>query len=211
MEAIQHPCPIIQESLEHGFHVALCAKALFQGLAHLHGLKKNWENILIVGARLHDIGWLYGKKAHHKNSASMIRTMKASELPERMLNVFEAVFKQENPNPAFFNDIKTRTLVSLVARYHRRADPSPQHTHFAALSTDEQSAITKLAAIIRLADALDFSHTACVQEVHVHVQKHLVRLDLCCEHDCHAEIARIQDKKHLFTRIFSRDVQCQHS
>ncbi len=54
---------------------------------------------------------------------------------------------------------KDRTLVSLVARYHRRASPKPTHQGIAALSRDERVAISKLAGLLRIAIAIDESRS----------------------------------------------------
>ncbi len=175
--------PIIAESLQHGQCVAKAAIAIFEGLKPLHKLGDNWAAILHKGAQLHDIGWLYGKQGHHKASAAMIRAGHVEKVPK---------------------DI--RNLVAMVARYHRRADPSERHWRFAALSTKQQKAMLYLAAIIRLADALDFSHTGCVQDITAHIRHNTVYLELACSHNCQAEINRIQAKKQLFVHVFGHDV-----
>ncbi len=175
--------PIIEESLQHGQSVAKCAMDLFYGLKTLHNLGDDWAYILQKGANLHDIGWLYGKRAHHKTSAAMIRAGQVEKVPK---------------------DI--RHLVALVARYHRRAAPCVKHWRFMALSNKEQESIRYLAAIIRLADALDFSHNSCVQGVLVHITDDMVHLMIDCDCDCRAEINRVQTKKDLFVQVFNRDV-----
>ncbi len=175
--------PIIKESLAHGQSVANSAMAMFEGLKHLHKLNAHWGAILRKASELHDIGWLYGKRGHHKASASMIRAGQVEQVPK---------------------DI--RHLVALVARYHRRAEPSEKQWRFAALTTKEQKAVRYLAAIIRLADALDFSHSFAVKNVQVKIEESIVYLMLSCNHDCQAEIDRVQVKKELFVKIFAKDV-----
>ncbi len=178
--------PVLKESLAHGAHVAKLANILFEGLSPLHGLNKHWQHILFQGATLHDIGWLYGKRAHHKASASMIRAGEVMPV-----------------------DKKIRSLVALVARYHRRAEPSIAQWRFAALNSEDQKAIRILAAIIRLADALDFSHTSCVQDLRISIETDIVYINLTCSQDCAAEIFRIETKKELFCQIFNKDISCQ--
>ncbi len=180
--------PVMLESLEHGKRVAHLSKSLFDGLEPLHKLSKKWRNILDLGAQLHDIGWIYGKTAHHKASASMIRAghiEKAAKIPKEI-----------------------RHLVALVARYHRRADPSISQWRFAALSEEEKEAMMVLASIIRLADALDFSHTGSVKDLSVKIKKDAVHLKLEPVKDCQMEIHRIENKKELFLKVFLLDVLC---
>ncbi len=175
----------LEESLAHGEQVAKLAENIFTGTEALHNLNKYWKNILIEAAQLHDIGWIYGKRGHHKASASMIR---AGEI-----------------RPV---DKKIRHLVALVARYHRRAAPDIQQWRFAALDKKEQQAIRILSGIIRLADALDFSHKAAINKVKVTINKHSVHLLVHCQDDCQAEILRIDQKKELFCQVFGKDVSC---
>ncbi len=180
--------PVMLESLEHGKRVAHLSKSLFDGLLPLHKLSKKWRTILDLGAQLHDIGWIYGKTAHHKASASMIRDAhieKAAAIPK---------------------DI--RHLVALVARYHRRADPAISQWRFAALTEKEKEAMMVLASIIRLADALDFSHTGSVKDVTVKITKNAVYLKIDPHGNCQMEIDRIATKKELFLKVFLLDVLC---
>ncbi len=187
--------PVLAESLEHGAQVAHLAKALFKGLAPLHKLSKKWENILDLGAKLHDIGWLHGKQKHHKLSAQMIRA---------------GQIHAKQPLPiAVPKDI--RHLVALVARYHRRAEPALHQASFAALRHKERQAMTVLAAIIRLADALDFSHTGSIQSVRVHLLEKHVKLELLSTRPCLAEIQRVGVKKELFCKIFCVDILCTYT
>jgi len=46
-------------------------------------------------------------------------------------------------------------LIANIARYHRRALPQPSHPSFTSLDRDERVIVSKLAAILRVANALD--------------------------------------------------------
>ncbi len=180
--------PIMLESLEHGKQVAYLAKTIFDGLEPLHCLFKDWRNILDLGAQFHDIGWIYGKTAHHKNSASMIRS--------DYLGITKKI-----PN-------NIRHLVALVARYHRRAEPSLKQWRFAALNANEQEAIMILASIIRLADALDFCHASNVQKLNIEIKPNAVHFEIEPSENCLTEIQRVAVKKELFSKVFLLDVIC---
>ncbi len=184
--------PVLAESLQHGARVAHFAKALFTELAPLHALGPQWLHILDLGAKLHDIGWLHGKQAHNKVSAAMIRAGAISETQPLPLHVPK----------------KIRPLVAMVARYHRRAEPSLTQARFAALSSKKREAINILAAFIRLADALDFSHTGAVQDIQISILDKSILLKLICTKNCQAEVLRVAVKKELFCKIFQRDVVC---
>jgi exopolyphosphatase/guanosine-5'-triphosphate,3'-diphosphate pyrophosphatase len=49
-------------------------------------------------------------------------------------------------------------MVAALARYHRRSEPKVSHPEFEALATQDREAILKLAALLRVADALDREH-----------------------------------------------------
>jgi hypothetical protein len=56
-------------------------------------------------------------------------------------------------------------VIALVARYHRRAIPNPAaHPEYAALDRDSRIAVSKMAALLRVADALDRNHVQHVRE-----------------------------------------------
>jgi exopolyphosphatase/guanosine-5'-triphosphate,3'-diphosphate pyrophosphatase len=55
-------------------------------------------------------------------------------------------------------------IVGHVARYHRRAVPQASHPEYMALARDKRILVSKLAALLRVADALDRAHTAQVRE-----------------------------------------------
>jgi exopolyphosphatase/guanosine-5'-triphosphate,3'-diphosphate pyrophosphatase len=52
-----------------------------------------------------------------------------------------------------------------VARYHRKAHPSPKHLGFSQLSPSNQDVVRKLSAILRVADGLDYEHVQNIREV----------------------------------------------
>ncbi len=101
------------------------------------------REILSYAALLHDIGYVEGYEGHHKTA---FRLVTAEKIP--------GIGRQD------------RTLIALVARYHRGATPDPEkHEAFAALSSQEQRKVARLGAILRFADGLDRSHTEAVQDL----------------------------------------------
>ncbi|MAE65055.1 MAG: exopolyphosphatase [Phycisphaeraceae bacterium] len=126
----------------HGRHVAdLCAR-LCRELTDLHELSPRYELILYLAALLHDVGNLVSNRGHHKHSMYLINNS----------NLF-GFGRQEV------------LLTALVARYHRRASPKPTHEGYATLDWESRIAVAKMAAILRVADALDRSGTQRVREI----------------------------------------------
>lgn len=172
-------------SLEHGRHVAFLADRLFDELAELHGLGKKWRRRLHLAALLHDIGFAEGRRKHHKISMHRIET-------DTTLGIAD----------------KDRPLVALLARYHRKAWPSQKHKRFADLSGKKRDAICKAAALLRIADGLDYRHLGNIQDVSVEVADSAIRLQLRSCGECAPEQARAVKKGDLLEHLTERTLEC---
>ncbi|QDV31242.1 Exopolyphosphatase [Planctopirus ephydatiae] len=126
----------------HARHVAKLCKILFQGLREEHHLEPRFELLLTVAALLHEIGLYIGPSGYHKHSMYLIL------------------------NSELFGLSRTDVmLIGLTARYHRKTSPKPTHTGFTQLDRDQRIAVVKMAALLRLADALDASHSQRLHEL----------------------------------------------
>ena len=125
----------------HASHVAALSKLLFDALRKEHQLPPRFETLLTVAALLHDIGLFVSNRSHHKHSMYLILNSDLFGLSARDLQ-----------------------LVALVARYHRRALPRTTHEGYTTLDRETRVAVSKLAAILRVADALDSGHIAADPE-----------------------------------------------
>lgn len=120
---------------KHARYVAEISLQIFRFLQQDHGLDAHQEGLLCTAALLHDVGAFISNNSHHKHSMYLI-------LNSEVFGLTSA----------------DNTLIALVARYHRRAMPSRTHPEYQALSRDSRLVVSKLAAILRIADALDRSH-----------------------------------------------------
>ena len=125
----------------HARHVAELARQLFQALREEHQLDPRNEIVLYVAALLHEIGLYVSQQSHHKHSMYLIQN---SEL--------------------FGLSRKDVLLAALVARYYRRASPQPSHEGYAILGRDERVAVAKMAALLRVAVALDDSRSQRIKD-----------------------------------------------
>jgi len=126
--------------LNHAQNVAELSVQLFDKLQSEHGLGQRHRLLLRVAALVHEIGSFISNRAHHKHSYYLIS------------------------NSEIFGLTRNETIaVAHVARYHRRSCPKPSHLEYMNLPRERRMVISKLAAILRVADALDASHT---QQVH---------------------------------------------
>ena len=130
------------EELAHLEQVGRVAGLLFRALQPIHGMGPVELELLCCAALLHDIGISVSYSGHHKHSRRLIG--KAS-LP--------ALTREE------------RDLVANVARYHRKAKPAQKHGAYRSLTEPQQELVSRLAAILRIADGLDRAHENAVSEV----------------------------------------------
>ena len=157
---------------------------LFQDLAELHKLEDVWGRRLLLAARFHDIGLAGGRKGHHKRSMRLIEEDLGS-MPD-----------------------EDRPYVALLARYHRKARPSRRHPRFAELKRRDREALRKTVALLRIADALDCTHSGVIKHLAVSVKKRKVLIALQSLGDCSAERERLLDTGSLFADIFNRKLEC---
>ncbi len=100
---------------------------------------------LLAAALLHDVGKSEGEKGHHKTS-------------------FDLICAHGNPlgwKPA---DLQR---AAIIARFHRGALPTRKHTALRDLLPDEQKGTIQLAAILRLANALDAGHDGQIRRIQI--------------------------------------------
>jgi exopolyphosphatase/guanosine-5'-triphosphate,3'-diphosphate pyrophosphatase len=133
---------------QHAATVARFAAQLFDDTRQLHHLDDEYRLLLEAAAWLHDIGMFVGAAGHHKHSYYIIHN-----------------------SPLIGLSDEQREIVANIARYHRKNSPSTQHEPFRNLSSRQRVAVSKLAALLRLANALDTEHAAKVSSVTVEYKK----------------------------------------
>lgn len=132
---------------DHGRAVMRLCNRLFDELQDEHGLGSRERLLLQVAALLHDIGNFVSLRAHHKHAQYLLSASQIFGLSDDDLAV-----------------------VSNVARYHRRGLPQKTHVPYIALDRHERMIVNKLAAILRVANALDAEHLQKVRDLRVHPQ-----------------------------------------
>ena len=168
----------------HGSQVARLAGSLFDQLQDLHGLDFLDRRHLLAAAMLHDIGMFVAPKKHHKHSLYLISRSDLPGLsPEEML------------------------VVANIARYHRRSPPRRDHHLFARLAPGDRVKVTQLAAILRLADALDRQHIQAVREGDARIEGLELHLALKGEADMLLERWAVTRKSPLFQDTFGLRVR----
>jgi exopolyphosphatase/guanosine-5'-triphosphate,3'-diphosphate pyrophosphatase len=167
----------------HSCHVAFLCLALFDQLQDLHGLAPRYRLLLEVAALLHEVGLIVSTRSHHKHSMYLILHSEIFGLSSR--------------------DIR---LVALAARYHRRAHPRPNHEVYDGLDRDERILVSKLSALLRVADALDRVHHQHVHQIDCLVKTNQLDIVVPAVGDLTLEQVAIKQKGRLFEQVFGRRV-----
>lgn len=172
------------EDIGHMEQDAYLATKIFRLTRELHELPQECEELLEYAALLHDIGYFYGYDAHHKHAYRMIMDADIPGLDER-----------------------ERAIVANVARYHRSARPKLTHQGFAALCEEDREIVTKLGAILRLADGLDRSHTNAVEDLECEIIGAHVIFTLHPPYDNQIERWAGLKKSRFFQEVFDVTVE----
>ena len=94
-------------------------------------------------------------------------------------------------------------IVANTARYHRKSQPKMQHDGFRVLPSKDRVIVSKLAALLRVADAMDNEHAAKVSEFSVEFRKPKFFIRLKGEGDLLLEKWALLKKAQMFEETFS--------
>jgi exopolyphosphatase / guanosine-5'-triphosphate,3'-diphosphate pyrophosphatase len=171
---------------QHAATVARFAVQLFDQIRGLHNLGLDQRPLLEVAGLLHDIGTFISSNDHHKHSQYLI-------LASPLIGLNQA----------------QKAVVANVARYHRKSLPKPQHDAYRVLSTKERVLVSKLAAILRLADAMDTEHASRVKSFSVEFKKPNLHFSLQGDGDLLLEKWALMKKAEMFEEVYGVTVGIQ--
>lgn len=164
----------------HGLSAAKFSVQLFDLTRELHNLGPEYRLLLEVAALLHDIGTFINAADHHKHTQYLLLATPIVGLTQAQMSI-----------------------VANVARYHRKSLPKPQHDLYRALSAKDRVIVSKLAALLRLADALDNEHASKVTHLEVDYRKPRFTVRLFGEGDMLLEKWALMKKSQMFEEVFS--------
>lgn len=168
---------------DHALSVAQLSRQLFHQLKSEHELNARYETLLYVSALLHETGAFINTSSVHKHSMYLIQHA----------NLFGLTTEDS-------------LLVALVARYHRRALPKPSHQPYASMDRYSRVAVSKLAAILRVAIALDASRTQRIQSIECTRSRDRIVITVPNVDDLSVEQITMRRNRQFFESIFGLDV-----
>jgi len=150
---------------DHARHIANLSLALFDQTRALHGLTDREREWLEYAAVMHDIGAHISFGRHHRHSYYLIT------------NGDLRGFQPEEIE-----------IIALVARYHRRSTPKTAHEEYARLPAGRRRTVRTLAAMLRVAENLDRSHSQVISGVTFRARKERAVLELHAAGDAELEL-----------------------
>jgi exopolyphosphatase/guanosine-5'-triphosphate,3'-diphosphate pyrophosphatase len=164
---------------EHGARVARMARRIFDQTASLHELKQEHRILLETASLLHDIGHFVNMLEHEKHGAYLVRN-----------------------SPLVGLDPAGREMIAQLIAFHRKMAPTTQDEDFKRLGTKDRQVVLKLCALLRLADAIQISHTGRVHNVTLSEAQDGWQLRLHGEGGFLLEKWNLEKRKALFEDVF---------
>lgn len=115
---------------------------LFDQLRPIHRLGQHERLLLEIASRVDDIGNFINQKGHYRHSAYIMEA-----------------------NPLIGLSDQDNRIIAEVARYHSAESPDISQAHYRHLEDEIQTPVAKLAAILRLVDALDDSRLQKISRI----------------------------------------------
>lgn len=170
----------------HAESVAQMAVRVFDAMTDEHGLGPRERLLLEVAARVHEVGGYVSNRAHHKHSYYLLVNSEIFGLTRDEL-----------------------VTVAMVSRYHRRAVPKPSHTEYMGLPRDQRMVVSKLAAMLRVADAVDRGHGHRVPKIRCEADDEELLITVPGATDLSLERRALEIKGDLFTDVFGLRVRLE--
>ena len=148
----------------HCEHVRRLAAQLFDQLAPVHGLPPSQRVPLELGALLHEVGFAVNARDYHKHGEYLVRNADIPGLGRHQ-----------------------QALVACLVRYHGEAIPKPHHRLYRSLAPAESDRVRQLAALLRIAVALDARGTQTVRRIEIRVQGKTIWLRVAAAPDARVD------------------------
>jgi len=168
----------------HALQVSKLALRIFDQTVKLHELRTVDRELLEYAGLLHEIGLHVSFEAHHKHTYYMIR----------------------HAGLRGFTDDQVAVIAN-VARYYRKSEPALEHPNFVELKAGQQRSVRQLAAILRVAAALDRSRRGAVRDVGVDVTDKRIRFFVRPRFDAEIEVENARKKAKYLAALYERDVE----
>ena len=170
----------LQKDQTHAEHVRELSVLLFDQLQPVHHLPAQSRVLLEAGALMHDTGHMISHRGHHKHGEYLVLNGDIPGLEGR-----------------------DRAIVAALARYHnRKSEPAGHHAAYSTLNNSDKRIARRLAAILRVAEALDHSHRQRVMQLRASFQSRAVGLQVIARGDAAEDLLDANRSAELFEKEF---------
>ncbi len=167
----------------HHTHVAHFAKTIFDKMKKIHGLAQREKLLLEVSCILHDIGKFVNSKSHYTHSYYLVKNLEIVGLNTEEINI-----------------------VAGICLYHSRLTPSmPSNApdeYYLSLSPRNRVLVSKLSAILRLADSLDRGNFQKFNEIEIKVDEDELVITIALDKNTELEQWSFKEKSLFFEEVF---------
>jgi exopolyphosphatase/guanosine-5'-triphosphate,3'-diphosphate pyrophosphatase len=167
----------------HSRHVADLSLLLFDTLGRDHGMGRRERMMLETAAILHDIGMFIRGSGHQKHGQYIVSNSEIFGLHGDEIDI-----------------------IANVIRYHRGEPPAQGDIEYITLQREERILVLKMAALLRVADALDRGHTQRVKKISLERKAEILLIHAEGVHDLSLEQIGIEQKAGLFQDVFGYKV-----
>jgi exopolyphosphatase / guanosine-5'-triphosphate,3'-diphosphate pyrophosphatase len=165
---------------QHAEHVRELSILLFDQLQPVHHLPPQSRVLLEAGALLHDTGHMVSHRGHHKHGEYFAMNCDITGLEGR-----------------------DRAIVAALVRYHnRKSEPASHHLAYSSLNNADKRIARRLAAILRIAEALDHAHRQRVVNLHASFQRAAATLQVQAKSDATEDLRSANRSAELFEKEF---------
>ena len=171
---------------KHACLTAKLAACIFEQSKALHELDDGNVLLLKIAALLHDIGHFINTVDHEKHGYYLLSV-------NRLIGL----------------TVREQNIVANLVRYHRKQVPTTDDDNFKSLNQKDRAIVTKLSALLRLADAMDTSHANPVTDVTLRQTKSGWQIQLCGKSDLMLENWSLSKHKSLFEEVFGVKLEIQ--
>jgi exopolyphosphatase/guanosine-5'-triphosphate,3'-diphosphate pyrophosphatase len=170
----------LQKDQRHAEHVRELSILLFDQLQAVHHLPAQSRVLLEAGALMHDTGHMISHRGHHKHGEYLVLNGDIPGLEGR-----------------------DRAIVAALVRYHnQKSEPAGHHVAYSSLNNADKRIARRLAAILRIAEALDHSHRQRVMQVRAAFQQGAVGLQITARGDAAEDLLDANRSAELFEKEF---------
>jgi exopolyphosphatase/guanosine-5'-triphosphate,3'-diphosphate pyrophosphatase len=170
----------------HARHVRFIAECIYDELEKEKFLMTGHILLLQAAAILHEVGMFINSRAYHKHSYYII-----------------------SHSEVFGLDPDELEMVAHIGRYHRRSRPKTPHTEYMRLPREQRMIINKLAAILRVADALDVNRTQDISDFICSIEDDQMTISVSGSSDLTLERRAVNMKADLFEEIYGLSVRLE--